>query len=74
MIAGELQKIILKSASLVSVYSAPIVKPLQSSSRPSFSRFMAALTHARWLKACGVLPICSPEMATSSENMPKWFE
>ena len=37
------------------------------------SRFIAALMQARWLKACGVLPICSPELFTSSENIPTWF-
>lgn len=45
--------------------------PLSSS--PLLPRFMAALMHAKWLNACGTLPICSPEMATSSENMPRWF-
>lgn len=38
------------------------------------SRLKAALINARWLKAWGVLPSCSPLLAISSENMPKWFE
>lgn len=36
-------------------------------------KFMAALTHAKWLKAWGKLPIASPLMATSSEKMPRWL-
>lgn len=39
-----------------------------------FKKFIAALTHERWLKAWGILPICSPSIPTSSENMPRWFE
>ncbi len=38
------------------------------------SRLKAALMSARWLKACGELPSCSPLRAISSENMDRWFE
>lgn len=38
------------------------------------SRLNAALMSARWLKACGEFPSCSPLRAISSENMDRWFE
>lgn len=37
----------------------------------STTRFIAALTQAKWLNAWGKFPICSPEIAISSEKMPK---
>jgi hypothetical protein len=34
----------------------------------------AAEISAKWLKAWGVLPSCSPPCEISSENMDRWFE
>jgi hypothetical protein len=38
------------------------------------SKLKAALIRARWLKAWGVLPSCSPLWAISSENIMRWLE
>ncbi len=37
------------------------------------SRLIAASMRARWVNACGKLPICSPVSAISSEYRPRWF-
>jgi hypothetical protein len=37
------------------------------------SKLKAAEINAKWLNACGVLPICSPEIAISSEKIFRWF-
>ena len=37
------------------------------------SRVIAASMSARWVKACGKLPICSPVRAISSEYRPTWL-
>ena len=38
-----------------------------------WSRFTAALMSARWVKACGKFPSCSPVGPISSEKSPRWF-
>jgi pimeloyl-ACP methyl ester carboxylesterase len=38
-----------------------------------WSRLTAALIRARWLKACGKLPSCSPVAPISSEYRPRWL-
>ena len=51
--------------------TSPVIAGQPASS--SASSVIAASMSARWVKACGKLPICSPLSAISSENSPTWL-
>ena len=53
------------------VITADATEPVDESS--AVSRTSAASMRARWVNACGKLPICSPVAAISSENSPRWL-